>query len=445
MNDQIRWLVRGTVCIATAAAIAGCSPDRHTAEKDEQRPAVPVKIVSVVQKEVPRTTTQPATVHPLYRAEIRAKVSGYVDELKADIGDYVEQGDALAVIHVPEMQKQREVVQARISRLEAEEKRARAGIDLAAAKVRAAEARLVQSKSELNRAEASLAAAEAEFQRTEDLVQRQSLQSRVLDEVRKRRDSERANKQSVASAIHSAQADIGVARAEQASAEADLQAAQAETSVAQRQLQELDVLIAYSTLKAPFSGIVTARSLDPGDLVRKSSEVGDGDPLFVLSQVDRVRVQMPVPEKDAAFVNRGDPVTLRFPSFPASEEMTATVTRVAGGLDPSTRTMLVEAEVDNPDSRLLPGMFGQATITLSSKFAANVLPARAVRFDEDGQAYVYVVSPDRTVSVKPITTGNDDGSSIEVLSGVEAGQHVIDAHLKRFSSGDEVTPVSSGT
>ena len=83
-------------------------------------------------------------------------------------------------------------------------------------------------------------------------------------------------------------------------------------------------------------------------------------------------------------------------------------------------------------------MFGQASINLSAKVAANMLPARAIRFGAEGNAYVYVVGQDDTVTVKDIQTGLDDGKSIEVRSGLEPGQRVIDAHLKRFTDGQKV-------
>jgi HlyD family secretion protein len=82
-------------------------------------------------------------------------------------------------------------------------------------------------------------------------------------------------------------------------------------------------------------------------------------------------------------------------------------------------------------------MFGQASITLSTNLAANVLPARAVRFSETGDSYVYVVA-DEKVTVVPVTTGADDGNTIEIASGVEAGQFVLDAHLQRFTNGQMV-------
>ncbi|WP_166819690.1 efflux RND transporter periplasmic adaptor subunit [Thalassoroseus pseudoceratinae] len=420
---------------------SGCGAKAVGEPPEKTTKTVPVKTVAVATQDVRRTSTQPATIHGYYRAEIRAKVSGYIAAIHADIGDVVEEGTPLAEIAVPEMQKQLQIIEARLVRAKAEETRATAGIALAKANVESAEAGLVQAQSELKRADASLAAAEAEFSRTQDLVERQSLQNRVLDEVRKRRDSELANRDAVNSAINSARAKVTVSQAELTSAEADLEAAKAETTIAEKQLEEIQVLIDYATLKAPFAGLVTHRAIDPGDLVRESSEVGEGSPLFVVTQVDPVRVRVPVPEVDAAFVNRGDKMTLRFPSFAGEESITAEVSRLAGDLDPNTRTMLVEAELQNPDGKFLPGMFGEATITLSTKVAANMLPARAVRFAETGEAYVYVVGDDQTVSVQEVQTGIDMGHSIEILSGVVAGQMVIDAHLQRFTDGQTVQPL----
>jgi multidrug efflux pump subunit AcrA (membrane-fusion protein) len=99
---------------------------------------------------------------------------------------------------------------------------------------------------------------------------------------------------------------------------------------------------------------------------------------------------------------------------------------------------LVEADVDNAAGKLLPGMFGQATIKLPSKVVANMLPARAIRFDDSDNAYVYAISSEDTISVLEVTTGIDDGHSLEVVTGLEPGQLVVDAHLKRFSNGQKV-------
>ncbi len=416
----------------------GCTSNEPVVDKSKAERTIPVKTVAVTQTEVQRTTLQPATVHAYYRAEIRAKASGFVKSLNADIGDYVEAGAELATIDVPELIKQRQIIEKRILRLEAEERRSQAGINLADARVRSSKAMLSESKSQMAGSEASLAASEAEFGRTQDLVQRGSLQNRMLDEVRMKRDTESARKEAMASSIESAEAEVAVSEAQVESARADLDAAKAETEITRSQLEEMDVQIAYATIKAPFSGIVTMRNIEPGDLVRELSEVGNGGPLFVISQVDKVRVRIPVPESDAPLVSQGDEVTLTFPSFAAEAPIHGVVTRRSGSLDPSTRTMIVEAELSNDDGKLLPGMFGQASINLATKVAANMLPSQAIRFDEGGKGYVYIVGNDDTISRKDVTTGMDDGNSIEVLSGVQLGQRVVGSHLKRFVDGQKV-------
>lgn len=427
------FLLGGLLLTAAGCSQIGATDGNGTAKFKSQK-AVAVKTVAVAQEDVRRTTVQPATVHPFYAASIQAKVHGYVKDVQVDIGDVVQAGDVLAIVDVPEMVKQRLTALAQIDRQRAEEERARAGIDLAKANVQAAEAMTAEAKSKLQQVEASLVAADAEFRRTDDLVKRGSMQPRVLDEVRKKRDSEAAARAAVTSAIESAVANVTVAQSRLAAAAADLKFASAETAIQGRQLEEIDELINYATLTSPFAGIVTRRNVSPGDLV---SERSGGEPLFVVSQIDKVRIQILVPENDAAHVDRGDSVSVSFPSFPAEEAMTVQVTRSTGSLDPHTRTMLVEAEVPNTDGKLLPGMFGQAAILLSTTLASSMLPARAVRFEDSGDAYVYVVSGEQ-VSVVPVTTGLDDGSSIEIVSGLEPGQTVIDAHLQRFKDGQTV-------
>lgn len=429
----------GTVfCLLTS--VTGCQMQQsptQTAKKERQ--PIPVKTVAVTETTVERSTVQPATVHAYHEVEIRPKVTGYVKEVKVDIGDVVTPETVLAIVDVPEMDKQKAVIQARIARYESVENQAQAGIELAKADVVSSEARLAQAKSELSRDDASLAASEAEFARTQDLVNRQSVESRLLDEARKRRDSELANRQATQSAIISSEADVTVANAKLSAAQADLATAQAETQIAQRQLEELEVMMNYATLKAPFDGVITKRTVNPGALVRENDASSSARPLFVVSKIDRVRVHVAVPESDAASVNKGDPLTLTFPFFADETPITAEVTRISNSLDASTRTMLVEAEIQNTDGKLLPGMFGQASIQTSSKIAAKMLPARAVRFDETGKAYVYSVDANNTVTVVDISTGFDEGGRIEVSSGLDANQRVIDTHLRRFTTGEKVT------
>lgn len=435
------WFV-GLIAISLCAV--GCqrnsSPaasDRETAGSEltsETLPAVKVQTVSLQTKDLRYTTTQPATVAPLHKATIRARVAGYIREVKADIGDVVEQGAPLVTIDVPELDAQRAMLQAEIERRRAEERKAEQGVQLAAANVTAAEAGLQQAKAELQSVDASLAAAEAELKRTQDLVERRSVEPRLLDEVRERRDAQVARKAALQSAVTSAQAGIAVAQAQKEAAQAEQLAMQADTVIAERRLDELEVQLQFATITAPFTGVIAVRHAEPGDLVQPDTNAAA---LFELIQVDKVRIHVSVPERDAAAINRGDAMRVQFPSFANAEVLEVEVTRTTGQLDPATRMMRVEAEVDNKDGRLLPGMFGQATIELDVRSDVAVLPARAVRFTDTGDAFVYAVN-DSKVQVLPVVTGADDGRTIEIVSGLNDQQTFVDAHRQRFEAGQTV-------
>ena len=424
--------------LSTAPATAKANPTSVPTAMAVSTQTVPVQAVPVKQEALQRTTTQPASVEAFYRAEIRARVSGYVREVPVEMGDHVQLGATLLVVDVPDLENQLAIANAQLTRHQAAQQQAEAAIQVALAQITAAEAKLAQTQSERVRVDANLAALEAEFKRISDLVQRQAVESRLLDEVRKRRDAEQAAQLAMQSAIQAADADLTVMQARHNFAIAESAAAAAQTEIATRERQQAEITLGFATLKAPFAGIITARYVDPGDLVIPGRSTDDRQPLLVLSQSDKVRIQIPLPEADAAHVRPGDPVRLTFRNFPGESALTAPVTRLANELDPHSRTMLAEVELANPNHKLLPGMFGQATIELAQKVATNTLPARAVRFEESGKAYVYLVDDTQTVSIVPVTTGLDLGHTLEITSGVTAGQWVIDRHLQRFTPGQKV-------
>lgn len=433
-TDGVRALIKYLAFIAVFF-----QPDaRSHLAADEQKTdrSVTVRSVAVGQQSLTRTTTQPAWIEPYFQAEIRGRISAYVREIKVDFGDTVSAGDVLAILDAPEMSRQVDVVLARIRRLEAEELRASAEVDVTAAGILSAESLLKQAESAVAMDEASLKAITAEYERVKDLVSRGSSEPRLLDEASRRRESAQASRMASLSSVTSAEANIAVAKARHASAEASLKAAQAETMVVRAELDELKQTMQYLQLSAPFAGIVTRRSIDPGDLIHTGSGTENEPPLFTVSRVDRLRCRIAVPERDAVFVRAGDQISLVLPSLTDGEIRTS-VTRTSRSLDRETRTLLVEAEISNADGKLLPGMFGQATVTMRETATTSILPAGAVRFDADGKAFVYVIRDDDTVAVSGVTVISDDGSTLQ-LRGIEPGQRVIGPHLQRFSDGQKV-------
>ena len=256
----------------------------------------------------------------------------------------------------------------------------------------------------MDKSDAQLTADNAEFKRVQDLVASKAIAARLLDEARKKYEASQAGKKAAQAALKSAKANVSVSTAKLAVADADRKAAQAQIEVSEKELEEMDVMMEYATLKAPFDGVVTQRNVDPGDLVRNIQTASNAQrhPLFAIAQIERVRVRVVVPENEAAECNAGDAVSLVLRSMP--RPIPGQVSRVARSLDKSTRTMLVEVDLPNSDQWMLPGMYGEATITLEEKSDALVLPASAIRYDGSGGSYVYVVDANDVVSIVDVTS-----------------------------------------
>lgn len=396
-----------------------------------------VPTIAVSTQSIERTATQPATVHAFHEARVFAKASGYVSKLNVDIGSKVKAGDVLAVIDVPEMVAQLGREEASIRRLTAGVTQAEAQVAVAKASLVAADSTRQQAVADEQRADAQLKADEAEHQRVADLVKQRAVADRLLDEATNRLDAARAAKSSVTAKTAAAAAQVEVAKALQAAAEADLLAAKADVEVGKMRLVELNALLGYAELRSPFDGVVVQRLVELGDLVRNSQNNATTKPLFMIAQTNKVRIRVAIPERDVPLANIGDSASITLQALPG-ETFTGSIARLSGGLEQSTRTMLVEIDLPNEDGKLIPGMFGQATILLEARADQVALPASAVRYDEQGRSYVYVVDGNETIQVVDVETGVDDGHQIEITSGLTGRERVVGPLLRRLSAGQKV-------
>jgi RND family efflux transporter MFP subunit len=270
---------------------------------------------------------------------------------------------------------------------------------------------------------AELEALQSEYNRMQTLIKSKAVTQRIGDETKSRYESSKAR--------------LVVA-------EAEVKSAAASITVALKTLDETEIMMLYATLKAPFAGIVTQRSVDPGDLVRNvSNSDGSGKPLFTVSKVDVLRVRVPIPERDAVWVKKGDAVEMSFPALPGEVFENSIVARLSGRLDPKTRTMMIEVDVPNADGRLIPGMYGKVEVIMQEKLAL-VLPSGAVRFDQSGEvSIVYVLKEDNSISHVPVKTGIDDGHVIEILSGLSGSEQVVTRMLGRLMDGQTVSVLNN--
>lgn len=370
---------------------------------------VTVRAISPQRVAVRRTCTQPGTIHAFYEAKLYARVSGYLRELRVDIGDTVDAGQPLAVLDVPEMDKKVERLQAELLRAQCEQVRARADRDVASAQV------------ESQRSQMALC--EAELTRVQQLVKKQALTDQIRDESEHH--------------LATAKAALHVAEAKLKAAAAEVEVAAARALSAQKELEEANAWRSYATLRAPFPGVINGRNVDLGDLVKSSDGHGHGVALFTIAKIDTVRLRVAVPERDVPWVAVGKKAEFRASSLP-SQAFAGTITRLTSSLDPNTRTMGVEVDLANPGHRLLPGMFGHTTIVLEERADRLSLPTQAVHFEKAAKGYVLVVTSDSTVARVDVVTGQDDGQRIEILEGLVGHEQVIISQHAGLAAGQRV-------
>ncbi len=208
-----------------------------------------------------------------------------------------------------------------------------------------------------------------------------------------------------------------VSEQEDAEKQADLKLKEANVDAAKANVNRLEDIFSYTHLTAPFSGTLTLRGIDVGDLISSGKE------LFRLADTSKLRVFVRVPQTATPNIAPGVAAQLSVPELPA-RNFTAKVVRTAGAIDTSSRTLLTELEVDNPKNEILPGSYAQVTFGDLKRDPPLVLPANTLLFRAEG-TQVGVVESDGHVELRNVLIGRDFGKTVEVLSGVTATDRVI--------------------
>jgi membrane fusion protein, multidrug efflux system len=366
--------------VLATMSVGGCGGGPAPAAVGSYVPTVPV--IQPQHHDAVLTLTLPGDLVGFYEAALHSKVTGYLKHINVDKGDWVKKGQVLADIEVPELDQN------------------------------------------LARAEASM--------RMEQLT---------YERLKRVRDSD---KRLVA------QEDVDIAESKYEQAKADAGA--------------LETMVGYTKIIAPFDGVITGRFADPGALIRAgggdfglnataaqvSPDVTEGagghreggGPILTLADIDQLRTYVYVPEEETPLIRRGMSAKLTFKEFP-DRTFTGHVARYANALDLTTRTMLTEIDIDNPERKLYPRMYATVTLDLADHPNALEIPPSAVDLSH-GQPYVMAVRDGKLVRL-PVTTGFNNGSLIEITSGLTAADQIVATLSPAFSEGEKVYPVASAS
>ena len=212
------------------------------------------------------------------------------------------------------------------------------------------------------------------------------------------------------------------------------QATAAAAAASAANVARLQALAAYEHVRAPFDGVVTARKTDIGALINAT---GAGQELFEVVDLHRVRIYVQVPQALSAQLAPGQTATFEAPQYPG-RVFTAQIVGLSHQFDANSKTMQVELQTDNPDGLLAAGSYCQVRLTSPSDPGALRVPATALVTQTDGPRLA-VVGADGRVRLQPVKLGRDLGDKVEVISGVQTTDRVIDSPPETLRDGDVVT------
>jgi RND family efflux transporter MFP subunit len=218
----------------------------------------------------------------------------------------------------------------------------------------------------------------------------------------------------------------------------DLETKQAQRSAAEANLQRLKALESFKRIVAPFDGLVTSRTTDVGALINAGS--GVGPQLFTVSDTHRLRVYLSVPQDQSASIQTGMNARLTVPEHP-DQSFTATVSNSAGAVNVESGTVLIELMLGDTGGGVLPGDYADVQLDLPAQTNVLRIPATALIFKAAG-LQVATVDAQQRIRLRPITIKRDLGTVVEVASGLQAEDRVVDNPQESLIDGEQVQEVA---
>jgi RND family efflux transporter MFP subunit len=383
-----RKIELGLLAVLAVAVAAGAvswfrSGNASRGPMKGEAPALTAAVVEVKRMDLENTLTLSAEFRPFQEVNVYAKVAGYVRQMRVDVGARVKAGDVLAVLEVPELEDD----------------------------LRSASAAVERAHQEAARAKAAYEDAHLTYERLSEVLKEQPnlVAQQDIDEASSKDQVLKAAWDAAESAIREAAAH----RAKYAT------------------------LIGYSKITAPFDGVITQRFADTGSLVGAGTS-SSGQALVRLSQLDPLRLVLPVPASVAPTIRDGAPIDVHVQA--TNETISGTVSRSSGEVSTATRTMHVEVDVRNPQARLAPGMYATATLVQDIQKNVIAIPIEAAPIRKGDTALIYVLDSQHKIEERRAIIGMETATQLEVKSGVAENELVLLGGRGQYQPGQTVAP-----
>jgi RND family efflux transporter MFP subunit len=370
--------------VAVIVAVVGILGRKHARAElihyTDSLAAPPVSLAQPVFEKSASEIVLPGNMQAFTMAPIYARTTGYVKAWYHDIGTHVHKGELLAEIETPELDQQ-----------------------------------LAQARADLATAQSNASLAKVTADRYQGLIGQNAVSQQDTD-----------------------------------NAVSALAARQTEVTSAQANVHRLEQLQSFERIEAPFDGVITARNLDIGQLISATGStttpgagtVDSSKEVFDISAIGTLRVFVNVPQVYAPDARNGVTATLTLPQYP-NRTFRGKLVRTSDSVDPATRTLLAEVDVDNRSGELLPGSYTEVHLSVSSAAPALVVPISALILEPDG-LHVATVDSTQHVHIVRVTPGRDSGSTMEILGGLAPGQSVVTNPPDSITDGEQVRVVTPG-
>ena len=399
--------------VVAAAFVASCRGSKANVRKDESnattQPAVVegVTTAAAIKRELPRFFEATGSLAGDQQTDVAPQTSGKVVALGVDIGTYVKRGQMLIQLDADELKLRVDQAAAQLEQAKAAVRQAEEKIGL-----RPGEKFDPNRVAEVAAAKVTLDLAEKNLRRAEQLIESGDVSRSFFDEQRARRDQLKE------------QYEVAVAQARQNYAAVDV--SRTNVANAQAALALARKSLSYAVIPAPIDGFVSERTADLGEYVSPQQKV------VTIVRTNPLRIRIDIPEQAIPEVKVGQSVSITTSAWP-DKNFAGRIARIAPNVSAQSRTLTVEAEIENNSNALKPGQFATVRILQERAEPAVLVPARSV-ISEAGVNRVYVIKNGHAEQ-RLVQTGQTDGDLIEIKSGVAADELIATSNLEQLSDG----------
>ncbi|HKS29085.1 MAG TPA: efflux RND transporter periplasmic adaptor subunit [Pyrinomonadaceae bacterium] len=412
-RTQVKALTLLLAIVALGLSAVACNRSKAEANKNvtttttTTQTVVEVTTTPAIQRQLPRFLEATGSLAADEQTDVAPATSGKVVSVGIDLGTFVQKGAVLVRLDDRDSRIRLDQATAQVAQAQSQVRQAEARIGL-----RPGQSFDVERVAEVSAARVALNLAEIQLRRMERLLESGDVSRSAYDQQRAQRDQLREQLEAI--------------RTQARQNYAGIQTARAAVDAAQSQVASARKAIADAVVTAPIAGFVSDRPADVGEYVTPSSKIA------TIVRTNPLRMRIDIPEQAVSNVQVGQSVSVTVSTYP-DRTFSGRVHHISPSVTPNSRTLTVEAEVDNGDNLLKPGQFATVRVLLPQSEAAVLVPARSVK-TEAGTSRIFVIK-DGIAQQRLVQLGQAEGDLVEIRSGVAADEIVATSNVELLNDG----------